>query len=92
MFACCSTHAHTHSLTHTRACTHTHTDTADTPNRYYLFHSFATSYPSMAPAVFTVLQDDYVMEMCRFGAGELHVVAAFAGGMASQVRQKNFSM
>jgi hypothetical protein len=46
----------------------------------------------MAPAVFTVLQDDYVMEMCRFGAGELHVVAAFVGGMASQVRQKNFSM
>lgn len=31
------------------------------------------------------LQDDYVLEMCRFGAGELHVVAAFMGGMASQV-------
>ncbi|KAF5837956.1 hypothetical protein DUNSADRAFT_3617 [Dunaliella salina] len=30
------------------------------------------------------IQDDYIMEMCRFGAGELHVVAAFIGGMAAQ--------
>lgn len=29
------------------------------------------------------------MEMCRFGAGELHVVAAFVGGMAAQVRTPN---
>eukprot|EP00983_Pelagomonas_calceolata_P031990 1003627-Pelagomonas_calceolata.AAC.4 len=33
----------------------------------------------------THAQDDYIMEMCRFGAGELHVVAAFIGGMAAQV-------
>ncbi|GFH24172.1 NEDD8-activating enzyme E1 regulatory subunit [Haematococcus lacustris] len=30
------------------------------------------------------LQDDYLQEMVRFGAGELHVVAAFMGGMAAQ--------
>lgn len=34
---------------------------------------------------FALLQDDYVLEMVRFGAAELHVVAAFIGGMASQV-------
>lgn len=30
------------------------------------------------------LNQDYVAEMCRFGAGELHVVAAIVGGMAAQ--------
>eukprot|EP00775_Hariotina_reticulata_P012383 gene12383-12517_t len=30
------------------------------------------------------LQDDYVAEMCRLGAAELHVVAAVMGGMAAQ--------
>ena len=30
-------------------------------------------------------QDDYLVELCRLGAGELHVVAAFMGGMAAQV-------
>jgi amyloid beta precursor protein binding protein 1 len=29
-------------------------------------------------------QDDYVSEMVRFGASELHVVAAIVGGMAAQ--------
>lgn len=32
----------------------------------------------------TVLPDDLINEMCRFGASELHVVAAFIGGIASQ--------
>lgn len=30
------------------------------------------------------LSDDCAVEMCRFGASELHVVAAVVGGMASQ--------
>eukprot|EP00877_Chromochloris_zofingiensis_P006019 jgi/Chrzof1/1670/Cz10g16180.t1 len=30
------------------------------------------------------VQDDYVAEMCRFGASELHVVSAVMGGMAAQ--------
>mmetsp|Transcript_8982 Transcript_8982/g.19249 ORF Transcript_8982/g.19249 Transcript_8982/m.19249 type:complete len:537 (+) Transcript_8982:66-1676(+) len=30
------------------------------------------------------VSDDCVVEMCRFGAGELHVVAAMMGGMAAQ--------
>ncbi|KAH0916800.1 hypothetical protein HID58_031246, partial [Brassica napus] len=32
----------------------------------------------------SVLPDDLINEMCRFGASELHVVAAFVGGIASQ--------
>uniref|UniRef100_M4DFX3 NEDD8-activating enzyme E1 regulatory subunit n=1 Tax=Brassica campestris TaxID=3711 RepID=M4DFX3_BRACM len=32
----------------------------------------------------SVLPDDLINEMCRFGASELHVVAAFLGGIASQ--------
>ncbi len=32
----------------------------------------------------TSIPDDLVGEMCRFGAGELHCVAAVMGGMASQ--------
>ncbi|KAG2260324.1 hypothetical protein Bca52824_079618 [Brassica carinata] len=32
----------------------------------------------------SVLPDDLINEMCRFGASELHVVAAFIGGIASQ--------
>ena len=30
------------------------------------------------------LSEDLINEMCRFGAAELHVVAAFTGGIASQ--------
>lgn len=30
------------------------------------------------------LSEDLINEMCRFGAGELHAVAAFVGGIASQ--------
>jgi amyloid beta precursor protein binding protein 1 len=30
------------------------------------------------------LQDDYVSELVRFGAGELHVLGAIVGGMAAQ--------
>ena len=37
--------------------------------------------PSAAGAA---LPDDLVSEMCRFGAAELHVVAAVVGGMAAQ--------
>ncbi|CAF2052100.1 unnamed protein product [Brassica napus] len=32
----------------------------------------------------SVLPDDLINEMCRFGASELHVVAAFIGGITSQ--------
>lgn len=32
----------------------------------------------------SVLPDDLINEMCRFGASELHVVSAFIGGIASQ--------
>lgn len=32
----------------------------------------------------SILTDDLINEMCRFGASELHAVAAFIGGMASQ--------
>lgn len=31
-----------------------------------------------------VLPEELCSEMCRFGAAELHVVAAFIGGIASQ--------
>ena len=30
------------------------------------------------------LSEDLISEMCRFGASELHCVAAFVGGIASQ--------
>lgn len=30
------------------------------------------------------LTEDLINEMCRFGAAELHAVAAFIGGIASQ--------
>jgi amyloid beta precursor protein binding protein 1 len=32
----------------------------------------------------SMISDDLFMEMCRFGAGEMHVVASIVGGMASQ--------
>ncbi|KAK8967710.1 NEDD8-activating enzyme E1 regulatory subunit [Platanthera guangdongensis] len=32
----------------------------------------------------STLSDDLVNEMCRFGGGEIHAVAAFIGGVASQ--------
>jgi amyloid beta precursor protein binding protein 1 len=32
----------------------------------------------------SVLPDDLIHEMCRFGASEIHVVSAFVGGIASQ--------
>ncbi|XP_010475191.1 PREDICTED: NEDD8-activating enzyme E1 regulatory subunit AXR1 [Camelina sativa] len=32
----------------------------------------------------SVVPDDLINEMCRFGASELHVVSAFIGGIASQ--------
>lgn len=31
-----------------------------------------------------VISDDYVTEFCRYGGGEIHSVAAFLGGVASQ--------
>ncbi|GFR05999.1 NEDD8-activating enzyme E1 regulatory subunit [Trichonephila clavata] len=33
---------------------------------------------------FPIMKDDYVHEMCRFGAAELHSVAAFIGGCGAQ--------
>lgn len=30
-------------------------------------------------------QEDYILELVRFGAGELHVVASITGGVAAQV-------
>lgn len=32
----------------------------------------------------TTLAEDLINEMCRFGAAELHAVAALVGGIASQ--------
>jgi len=32
----------------------------------------------------SILTEDLINEMCRFGAAELHAVAAFIGGIASQ--------
>lgn len=32
----------------------------------------------------TAISDDYVAEVCRFGAAELHCVAAIVGGIAAQ--------
>ena len=32
----------------------------------------------------TTVTEDLINEMCRFGASELHAVAAFIGGIASQ--------
>lgn len=32
----------------------------------------------------TLIKDDYVHEMCRYGASELHSIAAFMGGMLAQ--------
>ncbi|GIX87298.1 NEDD8-activating enzyme E1 regulatory subunit [Caerostris extrusa] len=31
-----------------------------------------------------IMKDDYIHEMCRFGAAELHSIAAFIGGCAAQ--------
>jgi hypothetical protein len=36
------------------------------------------------------LTEDLINEMCRFGASELHAVAAFIGGIASQEAIKVF--
>eukprot|EP00735_Rhodelphis_limneticus_P003914 TRINITY_DN15455_c0_g1::TRINITY_DN15455_c0_g1_i1::g.30439::m.30439 TRINITY_DN15455_c0_g1::TRINITY_DN15455_c0_g1_i1::g.30439 ORF type:complete len:529 (+),score=98.44,sp/Q8VBW6/ULA1_MOUSE/47.86/2e-178,ThiF/PF00899.16/1.3e-09,ThiF/PF00899.16/8.6e+03,DUF4404/PF14357.1/0.91,DUF4404/PF14357.1/6.3e+03 TRINITY_DN15455_c0_g1_i1:109-1695(+) len=35
-----------------------------------------------------LVSDDCVMEMCRFGASELHTIAAFIGGVAAQEATK----
>lgn len=32
----------------------------------------------------STITEDLINEMCRFGASELHTVAAFIGGIASQ--------
>lgn len=32
----------------------------------------------------SAVSEDLINEMCRYGASELHVVAAFVGGIASQ--------
>lgn len=32
----------------------------------------------------TLIKDDYIHEMCRYGASELHSIAAFMGGMLAQ--------
>lgn len=32
----------------------------------------------------STLTEDLINEMCRYGAAELHAVAAFVGGIASQ--------
>lgn len=32
----------------------------------------------------SALQEDLISEMCRFGAAEIHAVAAYVGGVASQ--------
>ena len=32
----------------------------------------------------TLIHDDYIVEFCRYGAGEIHSVAAFIGGVAAQ--------
>ena len=37
------------------------------------------------------LSDDLVREMCRFGASEIHNVAAIIGGVASQEAIKVFN-
>lgn len=41
---------------------------------------------SLIPNVCARLQDDYILEMIRFGAAELHVVASIMGGIAAQVK------
>lgn len=44
----------------------------------------------------STLTEDLINEMCRYGAAELHAVAAFIGGIASQevikVRLSFFSL
>ncbi|KAJ9533463.1 hypothetical protein QJQ45_026456 [Haematococcus lacustris] len=49
-----------------------------------LLKSLAHAVMAEMGAASASLQDDYLQEMVRFGAGELHVVAAFMGGMAAQ--------
>lgn len=40
----------------------------------------------------STLTEDLINEMCRFGAAELHAVAAFVGGIASQEVIKVFHL
>jgi NEDD8-activating enzyme E1 regulatory subunit len=49
-----------------------------------LLKQTATSIVSECSAGPSSIADDLVHEMCRFGAGELHCVAAVIGGIASQ--------
>jgi amyloid beta precursor protein binding protein 1 len=44
----------------------------------------APSATHLASHTHTTPQDDYVAEVVRFGAGELHVMGAIVGGMAAQ--------
>lgn len=47
--------------------------------------SCVPSLPAMPLLLFPVVSDDLVGEICRCAAGELHVVAAVVGAIATQV-------
>lgn len=49
-----------------------------------LLKQTATSIVQDCGAGPAAISDDLVGEICRFGAGELHCIAAVMGGMASQ--------
>ncbi|KAG1678526.1 hypothetical protein FOA52_014560 [Chlamydomonas sp. UWO 241] len=49
-----------------------------------LLKSMANQILAEVGACGVAVPDDCVVEMCRFGAGELHVVASVVGGMAAQ--------
>ena len=40
----------------------------------------------------STLTEDLINEMCRFGAAELHAVAAFIGGIAQEVIKVLYSL
>lgn len=49
-----------------------------------LLKQIATSIVQDSGAAPAAISDDLVGEVCRFGASELHCIAAVMGGMASQ--------
>lgn len=49
-----------------------------------MLKQMATSIVQDCAAGPAAISDDLVGEVCRFGAGELHCIAAVMGGMASQ--------
>lgn len=49
-----------------------------------LLKSIASGLMAECGITNAIISDDLVLEMCRFGAAEIHTIAAIMGGIASQ--------